>query len=297
VQLEEFGGDVPCVEVSGLTGLGLDKLVETLSTLAEVKELRARRTGRAEGRVLESRVDKGRGCGVEFISTISRVLTLGYCSCFLSSPVTTVLVTQGCLEAGTYLIAGTTWARVRQMIDSSGAPVRSATPGFPVTISGWKELPQAGDEVLEGSEDEVKNAIHNRKRNLAIRALQEDVALINEKRMEAKDIAREAAASGSRMPSPSQASPVASNAADPSLLGPAEDHVKELRLIVKGDVSGSVEAVVGAVGSIGNHIARVRIIQAAAGEPTEADVDMAKAVNGELFMASFCHTTLTLNLF
>lgn len=61
MQLEEYGGEVPCVEVSGLTGLGLDKLVDTLSTLAEIKELRARATGRAEGRILESRVDKGRG--------------------------------------------------------------------------------------------------------------------------------------------------------------------------------------------------------------------------------------------
>ncbi|KAF9506315.1 hypothetical protein BS47DRAFT_1374145 [Hydnum rufescens UP504] len=163
VHLEEFG-DVPCVEVSGLTGLGLDKL------------LRARRTGRAEGRMLESRVDKGRG------------------------PITMVLLTQG---------------------------FRSATPAFPPTISGWKEWAQAGDEVLEGSEDVVKNAIHNRNRNLAVHPLQEDVVLINEK--------------------------LASNAADPSLPGPAEDHVKELHLIIEGDVSG-------------NHIVKVRIIQAAAGE-------------------------------
>src|SRR5258708_28862369 len=61
VELEELGGDVPCVEVSGLSGMGLDKLVETLATLAEIKELRGRVEGLAEGRVLESRVDKGRG--------------------------------------------------------------------------------------------------------------------------------------------------------------------------------------------------------------------------------------------
>lgn len=61
MQLEEFGGDVPAVEVSGLTGMGLDKLVETISALAEIKELRARNTGRMEGRILESRVDKGKG--------------------------------------------------------------------------------------------------------------------------------------------------------------------------------------------------------------------------------------------
>lgn len=62
VEIEEFGGDVPCVEVSSVTGQGLPELLETISAIAEVRELKAERTGRAEGRVLESRVEKGRGC-------------------------------------------------------------------------------------------------------------------------------------------------------------------------------------------------------------------------------------------
>lgn len=274
MQLEEFGGDVPCVEVSGLTGFGLDKLVDTLSTLAEVKELRARRTGRAEGRVLESRVDKGRGCDDFFFRAF-----LSRYSYTHRSPVATILVTQGCLETGSYVVAGTTWARVRQMTDSSGVLVRSATPGFPVTLSGWKELPQAGDEVLEGGEDDVKKAIQNRKRNLALRALQEDVTLINEKRMEAKEIARETGTPG--LGTTGEGFLDTSTVTEPP---PVEDNTKELRLIIKGDVSGSVEAVVGAVEGIGNNIAKVRIIQATVGEPTEADVDMAKAVNGRFFV-------------
>jgi len=242
VELEEFGGDVPCVEVSGLTGMGLDRLVETLATLAEIKELRARVEGPAEGRVLESRVDKGRG------------------------PVATVLVTNGTLSSGSCIVAGTTWARLRQMMDSTGKPIRCALPGIPVTVSGWKELPQAGDEVLEGKEDGVKIAVRNRKRNIKMRALQADVELINEKRAEARE---EAAAVKAGL---SDSQTVNSNSSKPS-------DVKELRLIVKADVSGSVEALVGSITGIGNDLAKVRIIQAGAGEPTTTDVDMAKTLD------------------
>ncbi|KAF9512266.1 hypothetical protein BS47DRAFT_1394395 [Hydnum rufescens UP504] len=274
VRLEEFG-DAPCVEVSCLTGLGLDKLVETVSTLAEVKDLRARRTGRAEGCVLESRVDKGRGCDVGFISTILEFLLLVLTLAFFLVPLLWSCSRKAVWKQG-YLIVGMTCARVQQITDS-GEPVRSATPAFPLTISEWKESARTGDEVLEGGEDVVKNAIHNRNRNLAIRPLQGDVVLINEKHMEAKDMAQEAATSGSRIPSSSQASPVASNAADPSLPGPAEDHVKELRLIIKGDYRGPYHESQDHPGCCG--------------EPTEADVDMVKAVNAMIigFSVSTSH--------
>jgi translation initiation factor IF-2 len=208
-----------------------------------VKELRARRTGRAEGRVLESRVDKGRGCD---INLISRVFSARYLRT-PRSPVATILVTQGCLETGSYAITGTTWARVWQITDSSGASVRNATPRFPITLSGWKDLPQAGDEVLEGKEDEVKNAVYNRKRNIPLRVLQEDVAQINEKHMETKEALREPVMSESRVPASSEASLATDVVTDSP---PVENNVKELRLIVKGDVNGSVEAVVGAIEGI-----------------------------------------------
>ncbi|KAF8321274.1 initiation factor 2 [Clavulina sp. PMI_390] len=245
VELEEFGGEIPCVEVSGMTGLGLDKLVDTLSTLAEIKELRARATGRAEGRILESRVDKGRGS------------------------VATVLVTQGELTAGSHIVAGTTWARVRQMQDSTGKNIRSAPAGTPVTISGWKELPDAGDEVLEGKESEVKTAVENRKRNIAQMALQKDVASINEKRLEAKAKGATDATSSTSASTEARVEAPASDSAS---------EVKELRLLIKADVSGSAEAVQGALEDIGNDVAKTKIISASVGEPTEADIEMAKAV-------------------
>lgn len=212
----------------------------------------------------------------------------------LCRSVATVLVTQGELTAGSHIVAGTTWARVRQMVDSSGKIVRSVTAGNPVTVSGWKELPDAGDEVLEGKESEVKAAVENRKRNQVQLTLQADVASINEKRLEAK--AKEAAAE-------EQAAKAGTNGkgAQPATpqfqLTEQQSGVKELRLLIKADVSGSAEAVTGALQDIGNDVAKVKIISASVGEPTEADIEMAKAVGGEpLDSVLPIHSTQFLNL-
>ncbi|CAE6460761.1 unnamed protein product [Rhizoctonia solani] len=251
VQLEEFGGDIPSVEVSGLTGQGLDTLVETLSTLAEMAELRAEVDLRAHGRVLESRIDKGRG------------------------PVATVLIQRGTLKSGSSIVAGTAWARVRQMTDDKNRPVKLAKPGDAVTIAGWKEVPAAGDEVLQADrEDDAKKAIANRKRVMETRALAEDVEKINEKRrldkvLEEQERGAEAAANGNLV-----------SDAVPEAVQPSEPDVKELKLIIKGDVSGSIEAVAGALCGIGNKIARVKIVSQTVGDVSESDIARAKAVDG-----------------
>lgn len=131
VHLEEIGGDVPCVEVSGLTGLNLDQLEETISTLSEILELKAEQQGMdAEGVVLESQIEKGRG------------------------NVATVLVRRGVLKPGSVVVAGSTWCKVRSMTDHQGKPLKQALPGTPVKVIGWKDVPNAGDELLQ-AKDEV----------------------------------------------------------------------------------------------------------------------------------------------
>lgn len=130
VHLEEIGGDVPAVEVSGLTGQNLDQLEETIVTLSEVLELRAEREGiKAEGVVIESQVEKGRG------------------------NVATVLVRRGTLKPGATIVAGRTWCKVRSMTDHQGKVVKEALPGTPVKVIGWKEVPSAGDEMLEAPDE------------------------------------------------------------------------------------------------------------------------------------------------
>lgn len=173
------------------------------------------------------------------------------------------------------------------MLSSSNTPLTSAGPGTPVTISGWKDLPRAGDEVLEGKEGEVKSAVENRKRNKSLEALAEDVKAVNEKRMREKEREKllEAEKSTGSASASSPASP--SPALQPIHLSSADsnntlDGAKEFRIIIKADVSGSAEALSGALSSIGNSLARLKIISSSVGEPTETDVDLARAVGASI---------------
>lgn len=185
--------------------------------------------------------------------------------------VATVLLLRGSLKLGAHLIAGTTQAKVRVMTDSTGSPVKVAIPGMAVTVSGWKELPGAGDEVLEGSEHDVKKAVANRLRKAEEQAMMIDIDAINtQRRLEREQKERE-------------------EADQPGMTPEAEEEAmkpRELRLIVKGDVSGSVEALVGAVQYIGNEKARVKIVCTGVGEITESDITLAKTSGSELQSSS-----------
>lgn len=172
------------------------------------------------------------------------------------------------------------------MTDDKGRLVKEAGPGMPVTVMGWKELPVAGDELLEAlkGEEEAKKAVGNRKRDEERKALMRDVEQINEKRriertrLEVEETAKAAAeAAGLTLPTGNGA------ASDTKNLSA----FKELRLILRADVSGTVEAVVGALESIGNKEAGVKIISTGVGDITESDVAMAEAVSGESIGADF----------
>ena len=146
------------------------------------------------------------------------------------------------------------------MTDSSGRTVQSALPGMAVTVSGWKMLPKAGDEVLDGPEGDIKNAIANRLRREETEALQGDAEAINESRRQE----REARAEGDDTP-----------AAPTVIPGP-----KELKVLIKADVSGSCEALEGALHNIGNHMAMSKVISTGVGDITEFDIQLARAAGG-----------------
>lgn len=167
------------------------------------------------------------------------------------------------------------------MLDSSDKAVKTAYPGMAVTVTGWKSLPNAGDEVLQGTEADVKKAIANREKKADLEATMEDLEAINEQRRLERD-RREAEAT---------------EEASGESVGrhQAEQGPKELRLVVKGDVSGSVEAVVDALQCIGNNEACVKIISFGVGDVTESDVLRAQAAQGK--HPYFTHSTSgTLNL-
>ncbi|HYH41525.1 MAG TPA: translation initiation factor IF-2 [Burkholderiales bacterium] len=121
---EEWGGDTQFVQVSALTGQGIDNLLERLLLQAELMELRAPRESFAKGIVIESRLDKGRG------------------------PVATVLVQSGTLKRGDVLLAGAVFGRVRALLDENGKPIESGGPSIPVEVLGLSDVPAAGSEVI-----------------------------------------------------------------------------------------------------------------------------------------------------
>ena len=140
---EEWGGDVMCVPVSALTGMGIETLLENVLLVAEVKELKANPNRRAKGIVIESRLDHGRG------------------------PVATVLVQNGTLNAGDIVIAGTAVGRVRAMVNDKGQQVKVAGPGVPVEIIGLAEIPEAGDEFNAVEDERMARQLSEQRRDKA----------------------------------------------------------------------------------------------------------------------------------
>ncbi len=140
---EEWGGDVICVPVSAMTGMGIDKLLESVLLVAEVKELKANPDRRAKGVVLEAKLDKGRG------------------------PVATVLVQNGTLRTGDIVIAGTAVGRVRAMINDKGKVVKEAGPSVPVEITGLAEVPNAGDEFNAVEDEKMARSLAEQRRETA----------------------------------------------------------------------------------------------------------------------------------
>ena len=218
---EAWGGDVICVPCSAHTKMGIEDLLENVLLVAEVKELRANPKRRAAGLVIESKLDKGRG------------------------PVATVLVQNGTLHQGDYVIVGNAVGRVRAMVDDKGKNVKVAGPSVPVEIIGLDDVPQAGDE-LNAVEDErmAKNLAEQRRERLR----------------------QEILAANSRV-----------NLDE--LFGQIAAGVQTLNIVVKADVAGSVEAVKASLLKLSNEEVKVSVIHSAVGGITESDVMLAAASN------------------
>ena len=222
VQVEAFGGDALAVEVSATKGINLDKLLEAIALQAELLDLAADADGRAEGTVIEARLDRGRG------------------------PVATVLVQRGNLRVGQLVVAGSHWGRVRALINDKGETVESAGPSTPVEVLGFDGAPEAGDRVAvvetEARAREITEYRERQKREkLAARGPAVKTSL--------SDMMSNLKATGR----------------------------KELPLVVKGDVQGSVEAITAAVEKLGNEEVAARVIHGGVGGITESDVTLATA--------------------
>ena len=164
---------------------------------------------------------------------------------------------------------------MRQLTDNTGSQVEKALPGDAVIVSGWKELPQAGDDVLQGTEEDVKKAALNRIRRAQLNATLHDAEAINAQRRSERERREDDLKQQNHQR---------------EICSPTRSDPKQLRLIIKADVSGSAEALSSAAEGIGNKLVSTKVITSGAGEVTESDVAMAKAVNGESVDTLIEHT-------
>jgi len=217
---EEYGGDSPFIPVSAKTHQGIDELLENVLLQAEVLELKAPADAPAKGVVIEAKLDKGRG------------------------PVATVLVQSGTLKRGDVVLAGSSYGRVRAMLDENGKNIAEAGPSIPVEIQGLTEVPAAGEEVMAMADERKAR----------------EIALFRQGKFRDVKLAKQ------------QASKL-ENMFDQM----AEGEVKALALIIKADVQGSQEALVHAMQKLSTSEVRVQIVHAAVGGISESDVNLALA--------------------
>ena len=217
---EEWGGDTMFVNVSAMTGEGIEKLLETVQLQSEVLELKANAKRPASGTVLEALLDRGRG------------------------PVARVLVQDGTLRVGDFVLAGAGFGKVRAMTNEHGKQLPEAGPATPVEILGLSEVPNAGDRMDAVKDPKKAQEIAESRRGKMAKSLIPATAKVS-----LEELSKRIAESGQQ----------------------------ELRAIIKGDVQGSVEALADAMTKLSTEKVRLSVINAAAGAITEGDVNLAIA--------------------
>lgn len=220
--VEDWGGDVISVPVSALKGENLEQLLEMVLLVAEMEELKANPKRKATGTVVEGRLDKGRG------------------------PVASVIVKNGTLKIGDPIIVGTTYGKIRAMIDDKGKRVKKAGPSMPVEILGLDEVPNSGEVFTVGASDKVARGIAE-KRKAKLREEQ----LRSTQKVCLEDL----------------------------YVQMQEGSLKELNVIIKGDVQGSVQAVKQSLEKLSDAEVAVKVIHGGVGAITESDVMLAAASN------------------
>jgi translation initiation factor IF-2 len=219
VLVEAMSGDVQDVEVSALKKTGLDDLIEKIQLQAELSELKANPNRAAEGKVIEAKLDKGRG------------------------PVATILIQRGTLKVGDIFVVGTESGRVRAMVNDKGMQIKEAGPSMPVEVLGLGGVPSSGDTLTVVESESRAREVAAYRSNLA-----------TAKRTTSAPASLEAMFSALK-----------------------EKQAQEYPLVVKGDVQGSVEAIVSSLNKISNNDIKVRVLSAGVGGITESDVTLASA--------------------
>ena len=219
---EEWGGDTLIAEISAKSGKGIDHLLELVTLQSELMELKAAANKRANGVVVEAELDVGRG------------------------PVATVLVVEGTLKVGDYVVIGTDYSKVRALTDDQGQRVKEAGPATPVEIMGLADIPEAGEKFyVVKDEKAAKEVVSHREDEKREKMKKPDVKITLEDLYESIDT----------------------------------KEVKELNLIIKGDTQGSVEALKESLNDLSTEKCKVNIVHTGVGGISETDVTLASASN------------------
>ncbi len=218
--VEEWGGDTIAVPISALKGEGISDVLEMILLVAEVQDLKANPNRLAKGTIIEAQLDKGRG------------------------PVATILVQNGTLRVGDSIVAGTTYGRVRAMMDDKGQRIEKAGPSMPVEVLGLNDVPDAGDIIYAVEDDKLAKQVSEERKA--------------KKKAEQVKVAPKATL-------------------DELFNQIKEGEIKDLNLIIKADVQGSAEAVKQALEKLSNDQIRVQAIHDGVGAITESDVLLAVA--------------------
>ena len=219
--VEEWGGEVIAVPVSAQTGDGIDDLLENLSVLSEILELKANPDRAAAGVIVEATLDRRRG------------------------PSATVLIQAGTLRVGDYIVAGTAWGRVRAIANEQGKNIDSITPGSPGVVTGLNAVPEAGDILSVVTGERAARQMAGRREHRSSTGNLETVLTLDSvvKQIDAGD-------------------------------------VKELVLVLKADVQGSVEAAVQSIEELSGGDVKARVIHSGSGAVSDSDVQLAAASGG-----------------
>ncbi|XP_024299502.1 translation initiation factor IF-2, mitochondrial isoform X2 [Oncorhynchus tshawytscha] len=264
VVCEEYGGEVQAIHVSALKGNNLLELAEATVTLAEVMELKGDPTGLVEGTIIESRSDKGKG------------------------PVTTAIVQRGTLKKGCTLVAGKTWAKVRFLFDENNCTVKEAGPSTAVEIVGWKELPSAGEEILEvESEKRAREVVDWRCYQEEQDKLKEDMQAIEVKQREHQESYKKEREPLAHLSWRQRKSALYKANKKLMAMRPSEKLESQelsLPLIVKGDVDGSVEAILNILESYdAHHQCQMEVVHFGIGDVSENDLNLAETFSGTIY--------------
>ncbi|XP_067005150.1 translation initiation factor IF-2, mitochondrial [Anabrus simplex] len=255
IQVEDVGGDIQVIPISALHGTNLDLLTEAIVLQAELMNLKGDPKGLVEGIVIESKTDSHRG------------------------KLSTAIVRRGTLRKGAVLVAGTAWAKVRAMFNEYGNPVHEAPPSTPVEIIGWRELPSAGDEILEVESERRAHEVVRWRESCRLMQKQEADSKAVEMKMKEHLKVYKAQLEEKRLKGRFKIRRTEPREKEIK----NEDKGPSLSIVVKGDVDGSVEAILDVLETYNSSSCKLNLVHYGVGAVSETDIELAEVFNAIIY--------------